>query len=374
MKKQIILAAAALSILGACQKKGVATADTDKSYRITGKINNMTTGKVYLDELGEQAFIPKDTADINKDGTFVMEGTVSEPAIYKLGFDNKEGVMLVVDNKHIEITADSGQVATTYTVKGSKDSELVKELNTIMQGMQQKVADLNQRAQAASSNGQNEEVAKLQQEFMLAQQGMQQQLKSFVRTNPSSVVSAYVAGNMISLEEEFPFVDSVLTAFKTNLPNSRYTKSLEEKVGSKRSTAIGSLAPDIKLPSPSGQEVALSSLRGKYVLIDFWASWCGPCRKENPNVVRMYNKYKDKGFEIYGVSLDQDRDKWLKAIENDKLTWPHVSDLKGWESAAGQLYGVTAIPQTVLLDREGKIIAKNLRGQELEEKIASLLK
>ncbi|MFB9862034.1 redoxin domain-containing protein [Rufibacter immobilis] len=373
MKKQILLAATALTVLGACQKKGVATGDTDKTYRISGKINNMTTGKVYLDELGEQAFVPKDTAEIKKDGTFVMEGTVAEPAIYKLGFENKEGIMLVVDNQSIEITADSGKVAQTYTVKGSKDSELIQQLNGIMQEMQQGVTALNQQFQQASSAGNQEEMRKLQDQFMDIQRTNQNKLKDLVKANPGSVVSVYTAGNILNLEEHFPFVDSMSVAFKQALPNSKYTKALDARLGQLRSTALGSAAPDIKLPSPQGPEISLASLRGKYVLIDFWASWCGPCRQENPNVVRMYNKYKDKGFEIFGVSLDQDRAKWLKAIENDKLTWPHVSDLKGWESSAATLYGVTAIPQTVLLDKEGKIIAKNLRGAALEEKLASLL-
>ncbi|WP_192820912.1 TlpA disulfide reductase family protein [Rufibacter sp. LB8] len=374
MKKEFIFGAAALLLAGACQKKGVSTIDTDKSYRISGKINNMTTGKVFLDELSEQSFTPRDTAQINKDGTFSIEGTVSEPAIYKLGFENQEGIMLVVDNQQIEITADSGKVAESYTVKGSKDSQLIKELNGIMQATQQQAVELNQRYQAAATAGKQEEMRQLQEQFMGMQRQSQETLKKFVRANPSSVVSAYVAGNVINLEEQFPFVDSMTAVLKTNLPSSKYTKALETKLTAIRPTALGSLAPDIKLPAPNGIELALSSLRGKYVLIDFWASWCGPCRQENPNVVRMYNKYKDQGFEIFGVSLDQDRGKWLKAIEVDKLTWPHVSDLKGWESSAAALYGVTAIPQTVLLDKEGKIIAKNLRGAALEEKLASLLK
>ncbi|ALJ00559.1 TlpA disulfide reductase family protein [Rufibacter tibetensis] len=373
MKKQMIMAAASLLVFSACQKKGVATTDTDKSYRISGKINNMTTGKVYLDELGEQAFVPFDTAQINKDGTFVMEGSVAEPSIYKLGFENQEGVMLVVDNKPIEITADSGKVAQSYTVKGSKDSELIQQLNTIMQDMQQNATALNQQFQEASSSGNQAEVKRIQEQFMAVQKENQDKLKAFVKANPSSVVSVYTAANILNLDEHFTFVDSMSIAFKQALPNSKYTKSLDARLSKMRTTALGSAAPDIKLPSPAGPEIALTSLRGKYVLIDFWASWCGPCRQENPNVVRMYNKYKDKGFEIFGVSLDQDRGKWLKAIENDKLTWPHVSDLKGWESSAASLYGITAIPQTVLLDKEGKIIAKNLRGAALEEKLASLL-
>ena len=138
-------------------------------------------------------------------------------------------------------------------------------------------------------------------------------------------------------------------------------------------SAEGEEIADLSQSDTSGTKISLAGFKGKYVLVDFWASWCGPCRQENPNVVRMYNKYKDKGFEIFGVSLDENRDKWLKAIAMDKLTWPHVSDLKGWNSAAAQLYNIQAIPQTVLLDKEGKIIAKNLRGKALEDKLASLL-
>jgi peroxiredoxin len=129
---------------------------------------------------------------------------------------------------------------------------------------------------------------------------------------------------------------------------------------------IGQKAPDISLPNPEGQKVKLSTLKGKVVLIDFWASWCGPCRKENPFVVNVYNKYKDKGFTVFSVSLDNNKDKWLQAIEKDGLVWNHVSDLKGWNSSAADLYGIRSIPATFLLDKDGTIIGKNLRGAALE--------
>lgn len=146
---------------------------------------------------------------------------------------------------------------------------------------------------------------------------------------------------------------------------------IEPKVG----TEIGDIAPEIKFKNPNGKTYKLSSLRGKYVLIDFWASWCGPCRRENPTVVRLYNKYKDQGFDVYSVSLDKSKSKWMSAIVKDGLIWEnHVSDLKGWGSAATGLYGFRGIPYTVLIDKEGKVIATKLRGAALERKLEQLFK
>jgi thiol-disulfide isomerase/thioredoxin len=157
-------------------------------------------------------------------------------------------------------------------------------------------------------------------------------------------------------------------------PQAGYGKSFINKVEQIKRTAIGQPAPEINLPSPSGTQIALSSLQGKVVLIDFWASWCGPCRKENPNVVKVYQKYKAKGFEIYSVSLDKDKKSWEAAIEQDKLEWPsHVSDLGFWSSSVVPQYGIQGIPFTVLLDQQGNIIAKGLRGDELEARLEKLL-
>lgn len=155
---------------------------------------------------------------------------------------------------------------------------------------------------------------------------------------------------------------------------SRFAQNLTKQMEKARAKMIGAIAPDIGLPTPEGDTVRLSDLRGKVVLVDFWASWCGPCRRENPNVVALYNKYKDKGFEILGVSLDRNKQSWINAIQKDGLTWPHISDLKHWKSAAAQTYGVGSIPFTLLLDKEGRIVAKKLRGPQLEAKVAQLLK
>jgi len=160
---------------------------------------------------------------------------------------------------------------------------------------------------------------------------------------------------------------------------SLYEKKAPEAAADVRSAlekamrlSVGTEAPDFSQATPEGTDMKLSSLRGKYVLIDFWASWCGPCRRENPNVVRLYNQYKEKGFEILGVSLDQSRDRWLQAIEADQLTWSHVSDLKGWGNEVAKMYEISSIPKTILLDPQGKIIAKDLRGPSLERMLAQL--
>ncbi|RYG32810.1 MAG: TlpA family protein disulfide reductase, partial [Chitinophagaceae bacterium] len=255
--------------------------------------------------------------------------------------------------------------------KGTKESEVLQDMRRIRSAAQARMQLLNQRY--AANQGNLDSVTLLQQSAFRSIDQEANALRSLIRQNPKSAVSVYTAMAVLDTESNFAFTDSMAAVFGKQIPKSRYVKMLREKNDRLRNTAVGGTAPDIKLPGPDGSEIALSSLRGKYVLIDFWASWCGPCRQENPNVVRLYNKYKDQNFEIFGVSLDKDKEKWLQAIQKDNLTWIHVSDLKFWQSEAAGLYNITSIPATVLIDPQGKIIAKNLRGQALEEKVAELV-
>ncbi|HEY4650796.1 MAG TPA: TlpA disulfide reductase family protein [Pontibacter sp.] len=369
--KQYLAVAAAVALLAGCQGNKSAT-NAENGYTIQGKLNNATTGSdIYLFELEAQQFVPRDTAQIGDNGAFNFAGQLTEPSLYRVTIDQRDGVILVLDKGvNVKVEADAKDLNGTSKIEGSEDSKLFQELNKLVNETQLKKMELQQKFMQANNEGKTEEAKGFEAAFMAEQQ----RLRDFLAKHPASVVSAFGTLTLIDPATDFAFADSMYTLYNKNIPNSKYTAELGERLKGMRSTSVGQVAPDIVLPTPDGGTASLSSLRGKYVLIDFWASWCGPCRKENPNVVRMYNEYKDKGFEIFGVSLDQNREKWLKAIADDKLTWPHVSDLKGWESAAASLYNITAIPQTLLLDKEGRIIAKNLRGKELENKLAEVLK
>ncbi len=198
-------------------------------------------------------------------------------------------------------------------------------------------------------------------------------IESFIREQPASIVSAFVLYRYYSPGLSPEEIERYTDLLDKSLSGTQYVKLLRELPVTLRSTAIGTQAPDFALTGPDGQIIRLSDHFGKYLLIDFWAAWCGPCRRENPNVVRVFNKYKDKGFLVFGVSLDSKKEAWVKAIRQDGLNWPQVSDLQFWNSAPAKLYGIRGIPGNVLLDRSGRIIARNLRGEALEKKIAELL-
>ena len=184
--------------------------------------------------------------------------------------------------------------------------------------------------------------------------------------------SAIINGLQAKTHSNFgPFATAFVEKYKDSDPPA--VAALKKKMAQARTFMTGVEAPDFAMQTPEGETLKMSDLRGKVLLVDFWASWCGPCRKENPKVVRLYEKYKDKGFEILGVSLDSKKDRWINAIAQDGLTWPQISDLKGWKNEAAKMYGVRSIPTTLLLDAEGKIIGRNYRGAALEAKLKEIL-
>ena len=371
MIKSVFLAASVLGMANACQN--AAAAD---GYEVSGQFKNAPAGTVlHLSELNSNQFVEKAQAKTDASGNFVLKGASATPGIYQLKVDEGNQVLLLLDNKtRVQLSGDAKSLSTTYSVKGSPDAEVLRQLTQVMDGSKTQMEALGKRYNAAGQAGKTEEMKSIEKEFFTLQGRNNAKVKSLIRQNASKVVGGFAVGAFLSPEEDFQFADSVAAVQRKANPNSPFTKELTARLEPMRATATGAQAPEINLTTPEGGKLALSSLRGKYVLLDFWASWCGPCRQENPNVVKAYNQFKDKGFTIYSVSLDQDKGKWLKAIEADKLTWHHVSDLAGWNSAGGAAYNVKSIPQSFLIDPKGNIIARNLRGEALAAKLAEVLK
>ena len=352
-----------------------------KPFTVTGKVAKAAPGSYVYLETNSQPTHKIDSAKVAAGNTFTINGKVADGGeVFVLNVGGGQKMALLVEGgETLNVVADgfrmdakTGQEGKA-TVTGSKNMDYYDKLNTLRTDMEKKVASWNKQVAAATEKKDNKTIAQIEQQYEAAETDVVNKVKAMLPEMGTSLASLF-ALNFINIDTDFATYDALAQRFEKENPNSPHAKSLIGRVARIKGVSVGALAPDISLSDTTGTTVALSSLRGKYVLLDFWASWCGPCRQENPNVVRMYNKFKDKGFAIYSVSLDQAKANWTKAIRNDNLTWTHVSDLKFWQSAAAQQYGVQAIPATFLLDKDGKIIAKNLRGDALEQKLEEVLK
>ena len=372
--KNILFATVILSIavLQACTQGQSSGADDDDHAKIEGKINHpIVDGYVVLEEIGQSDVSVIDTLEIAADSTFRYSLRDVKPGFYRINFYGKQYVNLILDDESVQVTADGDRPDGVAKVEGSTDTDYFAAVNEIMENMQSQINSMNADYMKARADGDTEAMTKIEERYKQIERENSDKIKSKIKEMGTSL-AAFYAVNYLDAEKEFAFLKELADTFRQQRPNSRYTQQFVEQINALSKLAIGMPAPDIALPNPEGDTVRLSSLRGNYVMIDFWAAWCKPCRMENPNVVRLYDEYKDKGFEIYGVSLDRTKDAWVDAIAQDELTWKHVSDLQYFNSEAASLYNINAIPATVLLDKEGKIIAKNLRGQALEEKLAEI--
>ena len=351
-----------------------AGSQSEEGVKLTGTLETFGEGSlVYAERIAETGPIKEDSVEVKSDGTFTFYLDVPAPSFYRLNFDDRQIVSLILTGKETEVTvnADGGDPRGFSEVSGSYDTDFKNRMEAIMQAYQQERAGYQQQQLQARNSGDVQSFNTAAQGMMQLGQATEKDLKKLIWDATPSLAAVYGL-QMIDANSNYSFVDSVARALDAALPNNFYVQNLLAQVETRRTLAIGEQAPDISLPDPDGEIISLSSLRGKYVLIDFWAAWCGPCRRENPNVVRVYNEYAGDQFEILGVSLDKTRNAWLKAIEQDGLPWLHISDLKFWNSEAAKTYQINAIPATYLIGPDGTIIAKNLRGASLEAKLKEI--
>lgn len=358
-------------------------------FELEGALENAESAQLLFEELTTNNLIPLDTITTDARGNFKLSGPIESPGFYILRVDRNNFITLLLEpGEKVRIGGDATNLPRTYVVKGSKGSDLLAELNRSQQDSYKKVDSL---ASVFREIQGEENFAALKQEIDLAYtrvfEEQQDYVKGFIDQHPHSLASIIALyqffGNQVLLKEtdDFEYFERLSGSLSETYPDNKHVLDLKRRVNELRrsekqrleveqSLAIGEMAPEVVLPDPDGNPVSLSSLRGKVVLIDFWAAWCNPCRIANPKLKAFYDRYRNKGFEIYAISLDRNREQWVQGIKEDKINWIQVSDLRFWNSPVVSLYNVEAIPFNVLVDQEGRIMARGLSMRQLEEILA----
>jgi len=352
-------------------------------FTVSGNLTDGNDQKIYLYSFKTQKPEAIDSAVIDATGNYNLKGKGEGFQFYAVGSSpQKFKLLLLNSSEKVNINGDYNLISETI-IEGSNDSKILDEYSKEQKNFYLKMQELQAKIKPLAQNSPGRTILIQQSEALTKKHTIYAQ--NFVDKNQGSPAILSAANDLFDPSTQLTYLKKIEQTLAQTMQNSVFHTSIKGSIakvqqqqaqGSRKngSVVIGQQAPDINLPSPTGGNIALSSLKGNVVLIDFWASWCKPCRMENPNVVRVFNQYKDKGFTIYSVSLDKDKARWVNAIQQDGLAWPnHVSDLKGWQSFAAGLYGVSGIPFTVLIDKNGKVIATNLRGIQLEQKLKEIL-
>jgi peroxiredoxin len=345
--------------------------DESKLARIKAKIEHIPSGTslVKLKRMGLQGPETVDSAEISE-GAFSLAVPADSDYLYRLEIGSSFLPVFLEAGEH-ELKADFQQLYQSAIYSNSPLTAEMRKTETLRLGFEAKAQALQNIFQVALYSGNEKKADSARQAFELLLVDSKKEVKNLINgMGPGPV--AYLATSMLSPEEDFSYLDSLALRFEKEKPGKIYTRKIVSYMEIPRRFAIGKKAPDFSLPNPAGTPLALSSFKGKWVLLDFWASWCKPCRAENPVLVEVNRRYKKRGLQIFSVSLDGDREAWMKAIVLDEMNWAHASDLKGWKSSASQLYAINSVPSSFLIDPDGNIAAKNLRGEFLKEKLKAI--
>ncbi len=349
-------------------------------FTVSGELKNAPDQKIYLEELyfSQKAPAVLDTAGL-KNGKFSLTALAPEEGLYRLRLEKSEAVFIFInDQPAIPFSADNNNLSIQAAAFNSPANHLLRTFMTVIDEQRKGLEEKSTLLQQYKNPSETDSLYKvMQKDLTEKEKNYQNYILTYLDTTSNAVMALFSLGYTGGVEPEKleKTVSGLAKRFPDNQAIAMIVAQYNQMVAQNKSKPQeGGLAPDINMPDTSGKPFSLSMLRGKYVLVDFWASWCGPCRGENPNVVKAYNTYKDKNFTVLGVSLDKDKQQWIDAIKADNLTWYHISDLKYWNSAAVNLYGFDGIPYNVLVNPEGKIIGINLRGDNLEMKLAEVIK
>jgi peroxiredoxin/acylphosphatase len=338
-----------------------------KGFVINGNVSGLTDGKVQIVTTAEEhAVIATDSV---KNGVFTLKGSISEPNLYFLVLSNEQPQYIYLENSPITITGSKADIKN-IKIEGSQSETDFLEFNKTFNPL---IAELNGFAALIQKEENEKKKEDLFRQYDSVVKKVNAEVGNFVAAKKSSYVSAFLISVSAQVLADPVVMEQRFNMLSEDVRNSEIGKTLANSIAYFKVGAVGTEALDFTQNDIDGKPVKFSSFKGKYVLLDFWASWCKPCRLENPNVVKVYNQFKNKNFTIVGVSLDQSKDAWVKAIQADKLTWNHVSDLQQWNNAAAQMYHIQSIPGNFLIDPNGKIVARDLRGEDLEKKLCELL-
>jgi len=365
-----------LLAIAACHAPASKNIDYKHAYILTGTIEGLPEGVAFLQHRERNGLIDK---AVIEDGVFTFTGVADSPEYCSLGFlvngnmDFRLGFFL--QNGKIELSGrrDSLQ-EEAVRITGSPAEDEYRSVSNRLAAINGPGATLSDRMSLAINTNDKALEDSVQQAAINIRLQQKEYVRSYARQHPSSYVAAYELHNFYSSNADAKELDSVYSGLADAIKTSWYGQRLKGTLEKAQLTDIGKAAPGFSLPDADGRDIALSSFKGKFVLVDFWASWCGPCRRENPNYLKAWQRFHPKGFDILGVSLDNSRDKWLDAVKKDQLPWTQLADLNGWQNQAATLYGIRGIPMNYLLDQEGKIIAKGLRGEELERQLTTLMR